>query len=172
MFNAFNFFMLYSPAQHLVLVFFQAQIVLNTGLQKNNCHYNLNPGQVFVAVGSILACWFYLPSSAMISFKSTENIFPGTRTQDSFRRCGCRFCNLLVETTNFGLGAVFLSCLVFEPQKSPSLGLEPRTLFSEILSLWSLLLVSGHKHAKCGANLFIPSRALSEHTYTHSQIVV
>jgi hypothetical protein len=43
------------------------------------------------------------------------------------RDCGLCSCNLPTKTNNFGLGAVLLSCLVFELQKSSSPGLEPRT---------------------------------------------
>jgi hypothetical protein len=64
-----------------------------------------------------------------ISFQVTETIFTGTRTRDSFRVCDLCSCNLLVETTNFGLGAVLISCLVSELQKPSSPGLGLWTLF-------------------------------------------
>jgi hypothetical protein len=65
----------------------------------------------------------------VLSFRPTENILIKTRTQDSFRRYGLCSCNILAEINNFGLGAVILSCLVSELQKTSSPGIEPRTVF-------------------------------------------
>jgi hypothetical protein len=69
-------------------------------------------------------------SSVVLSFLATEPIFTGTRTQDIFFRGSVLcFCNHLVGTNNFGLGAVLLSCLVSKIQEPPSPGFEHSTLF-------------------------------------------
>jgi hypothetical protein len=49
---------------------------------------------------------------------TTEAIFIGTRTLDTFfYSCGLCFCNVLVETNDFVLGAILPSRLVSELQK-------------------------------------------------------
>jgi hypothetical protein len=95
-------------------------------------------------------------------------IFTETRTQDSFRVCDLSFCNLLAETNNFVLGASLPSCLISELQERPSPGLELTTHFPEFWPFQNLFLVSRNKHAEFGANRFICSRAISEHTHTIS----
>jgi hypothetical protein len=78
---------------------------------------------------------------------------------------GLCVCNLLFDTNNFGLGAILLSCLVFELQETPSAGIELRTLFPEFWPSYDLFLVSRNKHAKFGSNQFIRSRAINEETH-------
>jgi hypothetical protein len=53
----------------------------------------------------------------------------GLEPRAVFVGCGRCYCNLLVETNNFGLGDILLSCLVSKIQKPPWPGFEPRTLF-------------------------------------------
>jgi hypothetical protein len=60
------------------------------------------------------------------------NIFTEIRTQDNFRVCDLRFCNLLAKTNNVALCAILLSYLVSELQKPHSPELEPRTVFSSL----------------------------------------
>jgi hypothetical protein len=147
------------------------------------------------------------------SFRATENIFTGNRTQDSFSKLWLCSCNILLETNNTGLGAVLLRFSVSELHKPSSPGLENRTgfqgcglcscylpfetnnfclgaillsfpsyrnrphrdsnwgTFQEFWPSYILFLVSRSKHAKFDANRLIRSRAISEHTYLHIQIV-
>jgi hypothetical protein len=42
----------------------------------------------------------------------------------------------------------------------------------EFWQLWNLLIVSGPKHAKFGADCYILSQAVSKHTYTHTHVSV
>jgi hypothetical protein len=55
---------------------------------------------------------FWFRSSIVLSYRATENIFTGNRTQDILSRTWSLSCNLLVETNDFGLGAALLPCLV------------------------------------------------------------
>jgi hypothetical protein len=129
----------------------------------------LKPRTVFCVVALFLQSplrnkqlWLWCPSTIVFSFRATETIFAGNRTQEDFRSCGLSFCNFLFETNSSGLGAVLLSCLVSELQKSPSSRIELR-IFSGVLTPYVLFLVSKNTHAKFGAHRFIPSRAISEH---------
>jgi hypothetical protein len=90
-------------------------------------HRDSNPGQTVrvcdLCSCNLLAeqCWSHL-CSTIISFQGAENIFSRFRTYDLYS------CNM-IETNNFGLGPVLLSCLVSELQTLTSPGLEPRTIF-------------------------------------------
>jgi hypothetical protein len=85
----------------------------------------------------------------VLSFRATEIIVIGNRTQGRFRGCGLRFCDLLFEKNNFDIGAVLLSCLVSDLQEPPSPGIELRTLFPEfwpfVFSSWSHTTPSPHR---------------------------
>jgi hypothetical protein len=102
----------------------------------NICVYsNSKPGHIFQGCGvcscSLLSkkCRSYL-SSTIISFRSAENIFNGTRNQDSsFRVCDLCPFGLLAETNNVGLIYVLLP--------SVPTGTRHRDSFS---GLWPLFL--------------------------------
>lgn len=65
----------------------------------------------------------------MISVRAAENIFTGSRTQESFRGSGLRFCNLLFEADYSDPGAVLPLCLFSEVQKISSTGIGVKTAF-------------------------------------------
>jgi hypothetical protein len=117
---------------------------------------------VIIMLSGSQASW---PVPVELSWASKEIIFTETRTQDSFSWLWAYSCYLSVETNSFGLEPLLVSCLVSEP---PSPGIELRTLFPEFGSSYVLFLMPRSKHSKFGANQFIPSRAISEHTYKHT----
>jgi hypothetical protein len=95
---------------------------------------------------------FLFHSSIVLSYLATESKFTGTRNKDRFPGLWPLPCNILVETNNFGLGAILLQCLVSELQKPPSLGLELRTL--RVLNFPNLFLETRHQHARFCRNWF------------------
>jgi hypothetical protein len=62
------------------------------------------------------------------SFQGTEIIFIGLEPRMVFRVCDPCPCNLLAETSESGLGALLLSCIVSNLQKTSSPGFEARTV--------------------------------------------
>jgi hypothetical protein len=128
-----------------------SSILLVSELHKHS-HQDSNPGQFFglmAFVHAISAPKQFCSrrhSSIVLSYLTTETIFTGTGTQDTFSwlclSYGLCSCNLHAETNNSGLGAVFLLCLVSELQKPSSPGLESRS-FS---GLWPSFLQSPRRH--------------------------
>jgi hypothetical protein len=78
-------------------------------------------------------------SSVTLSFRATDMIFTRNRTQDSFfRGCGLLSCDLL-ETDDFGLGAILLSFLLLQTEEPPSPVIKLRTPFPD---LWQSFVFS------------------------------
>jgi hypothetical protein len=102
--------------------------------------------------------------SAVLVSELQKPASPRLEPRTIFRSRDLCSCNLLFETNNFGLVAVPLSCLDSKIQELPSPGLELRTFFRRCNLSKNLLLVSRNKHAKFGANWYIRSRVVSEHT--------
>jgi hypothetical protein len=73
-----------------------------------------------------------------------------------------------LKQTNFGLGAILLSCLAFQLQKPPLPGLEPGTLFLSF-DLSEISLVARHWHAEFWGKLVYP---FSGYTHIHPTISV
>jgi hypothetical protein len=80
---------------------------------------------------------FGFSASIELSFRAKETSFTEAQIQDTFSRLWSFSCNLSAETNSFSLVPVLLSCLVSELKRLSSPGLEPKTYFSE---LWSLFL--------------------------------
>jgi hypothetical protein len=119
--------------------------------------YNLlaEKNKICLGAGLILRLVFEIQESPLLALE-TRVMF----------RCGSLYsCNILAETINVTPGAVLPSCLVFELQELLSPGIEPRNL-SHFLPSYVFFIFSGNKHAKFGANRFIPSLVTVEHTNT------
>lgn len=52
------------------------------------------------------------------SITPKPDIFIRTRTKETYCVCGRCSCNIIVEKDNYGHGAILLSCIVSELQKS------------------------------------------------------
>jgi hypothetical protein len=85
----------------------------------------------------------------MRSFRAAGNILVTTHHWDSFRSCGLCFFNLLAGTNNFGLGAILLSCLVSEQQKTFLLGMAFKTVFRGYGLCFCNLLTETKKFKLC-----------------------
>jgi hypothetical protein len=93
-------------------------------------------------------------------------IFKRNRTQDEYRVCNFPAYNLAAGTNNFVPDSVLLPCLDPEIQKSPSTGLEDRSLTNSDLFL-NVFLVSRHEQtnfcSKWFNGLLIPAN-IHKHT--------
>jgi hypothetical protein len=103
----------------------------------------------------------------VLSYRPTETIFTGTRTQDRFSGLWSVSCNL-VEKHNFGLGAVFLQRLVSELQNPPSPGLKLRTHsgidLSEIPSCFQGIIMPSL--VWIGSSILKPKASINTHIST------
>jgi hypothetical protein len=90
-----------------------------------------------------------------------EPPLPGHEPRRAFRGYDLRSCNFLFKTNNFGLGLA--SCLVTKLLEPPSPRLE-LNLFGVLTALQSLHVLREYV-CQFGANWFILSGAVSEHTH-------
>jgi hypothetical protein len=91
-----------------------------------------------------ISSWFFLLSCLVTELQKPFS--QGFEPRADFRSYDLYPVISSLEKKNFGLGAVRLSCLVYELQKKPSLGLKLKTL-SEFWPFLNLFLISRHKNA-------------------------